>query len=72
MKKPRLIKNNWYYKLINYILESIRKDVGSFKGKFTSLFKVSTPKQTAHSREKKLRKPKKQKQTEENRENKSN
>ena len=31
-KKIRLIKNTLYDWLINYILESIRKSVGGFKG----------------------------------------
>ena len=33
MKKIRPIKNTWYDLLINYIPDSIRKNVGAFKGK---------------------------------------
>ena len=44
MKKIRLIKNTWYDWMINYIPQSIRKSVGSFKDKVVSLFKTNTPK----------------------------
>ena len=60
MKKIRPTNNTWYYQLINYIRESIRKSVGGFKDKVISLFKTSTPKQTVYERGKKLSKPKTQ------------
>ena len=60
MKKIRPTNNTWYYWLINYIRESIRKSVGGFKDKVISLFKTSTPKQTVYERGKKLSKPKTQ------------
>ena len=54
------IKSTWYDWLINYILESIRKNVRGFKDKVVSLFKTNTPKLTVHGKEKKLSKPKTQ------------
>ena len=53
MKKIRPIKNTWYDWLINYILEAIRKSVGSSKNR---LFKTKISKQTAYGRGKKLKK----------------
>ena len=38
------IKIPWYYWLINYIPEAIRKTVNSFKDKVLSLFETNTPK----------------------------
>ena len=61
MKKIRTVKNTWYYWLISYIPEPIRKSVGSFKDKVLSLFKTNIPKQTVHGRGKKLNKSKTQK-----------
>ena len=58
--------NTWYDWLINYIPESIKKNVGGSKGKVVTLFKTNTPKQTVYGRGKKLSKPKPQKQSEEN------
>ena len=63
MKKIRPIETNWYDCLINYIPKPIRKSAGGFKDKIVSLFKTSTPKQTAYGRGKKLSKPKAPKQT---------
>ena len=59
IKKIRLIKNNWYGWLINYIPEPIRKRVGGFKDKIVNLFKTNTPKKTVYGRREKLSKPKK-------------
>ena len=59
MEKIKSIKNTWYYWLINYIPEPIRKSVDSFKDKVISLFKTSTPKQTLCRRGKKSSKPRK-------------
>ena len=42
--KIREIKKTWYYWLINYIPEPLRKSVGGFKDKVISLFKINTPK----------------------------
>ena len=36
MKKIRRVKNTWYYWLINYIPESIRKSGGGFKDKIVN------------------------------------
>ena len=38
MKKIRPIKNTWYNRLINYIPEPKRKNLGGFKDKILSLF----------------------------------
>ena len=43
MKKIRPIKNSWYDCLINYNPDPVRKSVGGFKDKVTSLFKTNTP-----------------------------
>ena len=43
MKKIRPIKNTWYDCLINYNPDPVRKSVGGFKDKVTSLFKTNTP-----------------------------
>ena len=61
MNKVRPLKNTWYYWLINYIPEPIRKSVGRFKDEIVSLFKTNTPKETVCGRGKKLSKPKKTK-----------
>ena len=61
MNKVRPLKNTWYYWLINYIPEPIRKSVGGFKDEIVSLFKTNTPKETVCGRGKKLSKPKKNK-----------
>ena len=58
MKKIRPIRNTWYDWLINYIPETIRKSVGSFKNKIVNAFKTNTPKQTVYGRGKKLTKQK--------------
>ena len=63
MKKIRPIETNQYDCLINYIPKPIRKSAGGFKDKIVSLFKTSTPKQTAYGRGQKLSKPKTPKQT---------
>ena len=63
MKKIRPIETNQYDCLINYIPKPLRKSAGGFKDKIVSLFKTSTPKQTAYGRGKKLSKPKAPKQT---------
>ena len=60
MKKIRSIKNTWCDWLINYIPETIAKDVGGFKDKVVSLFNTNTPKPTVYGRGKKLSKPKTQ------------
>ena len=54
MKKIRPIRNTWYDWLINYIPETIRKSVGSFKNKIVNPFKTNTPEQTVYGRGKKL------------------
>ena len=66
MKEKKTIKNTWYNWLINYISEPIRKNIGGFKDKVVSLFKMNISKQTVYERGKKLSKPKTQKQSEEN------
>ena len=43
MNKIRLIKNTWYDWLIRYIPEPIRKRVGGFKEKITSLLRQAHP-----------------------------
>ena len=61
MNKVRPLKNTWYYWLINYIPEPIRKSVGGFKDKIVSLFKTNTsPKKIVYGRGNKLSKPIKQ------------
>ena len=50
MEKIRPIKKNWHDWLINYIPKSIRRSVGGLKDKVTSLFKISTPKETVYER----------------------
>ena len=60
MKKIRPGKNTWCHWLISYIPGPIRKSVGSFKHKITSIFKINTPKQTVHGRGKQLSKLQKQ------------
>ena len=51
------------YNVINYIPVPIRKNVGGFKDKIISLFKINTPKKIGHERGKKLSKPKTQNRT---------
>ena len=51
MKKIRPGKNTWCHWLISYILDPIRKSVGSFKHKIASIFKTNTPKQTCMGEE---------------------
>ena len=48
MDNKRIVKNTWYDCLINYILESIRKDVGGFKDE--CVFTKNTPKQNVYGR----------------------
>ena len=62
--KKRPIKNTWYDWIISYILEPLRKTVGSFKDKVLSFLKTNTL--TIHGTGKNLSKPKIQKQSEEN------
>ena len=44
MKKIKLIKNTCYNWLINYIPESIRKNIGGFADKAANFFNRNTPK----------------------------
>ena len=60
MKKIRLIKNNWYDWLINYIPQLKRKSAGGFKDIILSLLKKNKPKQTFYGRGKILSKTRKQ------------
>ena len=50
--KIRLTKNTGHDWLINHIPQSIRKSTGEFKDKFISLFKTTTPKETANGEKK--------------------
>ena len=56
----RLIKNNWYDWLINYIPQLKRKSAGGFKDIILSLLKKNKPKQTFYGRGKILSKTRKQ------------
>ena len=49
-KNIRPIKNTWYDRLINYILEPIAKTVVGFKDEIVSLFMRNTPKQAVYGR----------------------
>ena len=42
MKKKKHIESTWYEWVINFISESIRKNVGGFKDKVVCLFKTNT------------------------------
>ena len=44
------VENTCYNWLVNYILELIRKTVGSFKDKIVSLFKTNTPENMVNKR----------------------
>ena len=64
------VENICYNWLVNYILELIRKTVGSFKDKIVSLFKTNTPekygKKTVYGSGNRPSKLKIQKQSEDN------
>ena len=70
MKKKRPIKNTWYYWLIKYVPNPIRKTVGGFKDEVVSLFKTNTPEeyceQTVYGSRNRPSKLKIQKQSEDN------
>ena len=43
MNKVRPLKNTWYYWLINYIPEPIRKSVGGFKDEIVRQTRLKKP-----------------------------
>ena len=57
MKKKMYFKNTWLDWLFNYIPDPLRKSVGGFKNKISSLFKTNKPEQDVYRRGNELSQP---------------